>query len=416
MQDIDKLIESEIARPTVFVDESVLYPEYIPRRLPHREDQIRKLASFFKAVVERPGRTAIRAILVGPVGTGKTVTAIAFGRRFVAMMQRRGVAMKYVHVNCSKSVNAASVLREIKNQLALPLPDRGLSAKELAEGILKFMERENTYALIALDEIEYFIRLSSTPDRYLLLRFYDVFKSDMMRLNFMYITRGSPSGIHTLLDVISGSYLMENIIPFKPYKASELKAILEDRVREAFYEGVVGDDVIEYIAHITGYDTGGDGNARKAIAILHAAGKLADKEMAEGRASRVTIDHVRAVVVQEYQSLIDVIDAIHYLPLHEILVLKAIALTLLKTGEDFVPIGAVERTYVRLCEELGERPRKHTKVYLFVTDLRKRGIILTKTSVKGRRGRSTYVGFAAVPLRSLISKLDKVIDEKRMIG
>ncbi len=415
MSEIDKLIESEIRRPTVFIDESVLYPEYVPKRLPHRETHVRKIAAFFKAFSDSPGRTSVRVVLVGPVGTGKTATAIAFGRAFSRMMQRRGVLLRYVHVNCSKSSNPASIFRDIKNQLGLPLPDRGLSAREMAIGLLKMLERENMYVIVTLDEIEYFIKSSSPSGRFLLLRFYDVFKEDVKRLNFIYVTRGSPTGIQAVLDSITGSYLMENVIPFQPYTAAELMDILNDRVKEAFYEGVVDEEVVESIARLTGYDTGGDGNARKAIAILHAAGKLADKELAEGRASRVTVDHVRAVVAQEYQSLIDVLDKIYHLELHEVLILKAIVLALYRTGESFIPMGEIERTYREICEELGEEPRKHTRVYMLVMDLKRRGIIITKTSMKGRRGRSTYVGFAAAPLDRLLEKLNRVIEEKRLM-
>lgn len=415
MREINELIESEIARPSVFIDESVLYPEYVPAVIRHRDEQFKHLARIFKPFLIKPGSLSAKALLVGPVGTGKTVTAVSFGRAITVSAERKGIHLRYAHINCSRSNNTASIFRDLKNQLGLPIPDRGLSAHEMISGVLRILEREDMYVLVTLDEFDYFLRASGTEDRYLVLRLYDVFKEEVKRLSFMYVVRGSPAYIWSKLDSFTGSYLMKNLITFDPYKANELYDILRDRVEMAFYPGVVGDEVINYIAHLTGYDTGGDGNARKALAILHAAGKLADKEMLEGRADRVTLDHVRAVVAQEYPALINLLDTLHYLPLHELLVLKAIALTLSVSGDDFVPIGEIERVYRKLCEELGEQPRGHTKVYMFVVDLRQRGIILTKTSMKGRKGRSTYIGFGAVPLNVLIQKLDSVINHKRMI-
>jgi hypothetical protein len=35
--------------------------------------------------------------------------------------------------------------------------------------------------------------------------------------------------------------------------------------------------------------------------------------------------------------------------------------------------------------------------------------------MKGKRGRTTYIGFGAVPLNVLMQRLDNVIDSKRML-
>jgi len=415
MREIDELIESEISRPSVFIDESVLYPEYIPSNIRHRDQQFKQLARIFKPMLIKPGSVSAKVLLVGAIGTGKTVTAMAFGRAVTNAAGKKGLNLHYAHINCLRSNNAASIFRDLKNQLGLPVPDRGLSVHEIASAILEVMEHEDLYTLVTLDEFDYFINASSSEDRYLVLRFYDVFKKSSKRLSFIYVVRGSPTYILSKLDSLIGSYLMKNVVIFDPYRAEELYDILSDRVELAFYPGVIGDEVIDYIAHLTGYDTGGDGNARKALAILHAAGKLADKDMSEGRGSRVTLDHVRAVVSQEYPALIDVLDSIHYLPLHELLILKSIAIALMTSGSDYVTTGEVEEVYRKMCLELGEAPRGHTKVYMYITDLRQRGIIMTKSKLKGRRGRSTYIGFGAVPLDVLIQRLDSVIKNKRLL-
>ena len=415
MHSIDEIIESEIKRPSVFIDESRLYPEYIPERLPHREEQIRQLTRLFKFILFKPGSTSIKALLAGPIGSGKTVTSIVFGTEFSRLAESKGIRLKYVHINCSKSKNPSGIFRELKNQLGLAVPDRGLSATELASSILKIIERDNIYVIMALDEFDYFLRSARSNERYLVVRFYDVFDVEVKRLSFIYIIRGTPVYISSLVDDLTGSYLMKNIVVFNPYKSRELYDILRDRAELAFYPGVVGDEVLEYIARLTGVDVGGDGNARKALAILHAAGKLADKEMGEGRASRVTLNHVRAVFLQEYSSIVDIIDSLHYLPLHELLVLKSVILTLAKTSSDFVPIGMVENTYREVCAEVGEKARGHTKVYMYVMDLKNRGIIITKTGMKGRRGRSTYIGFGAAPLEPLLKKINKLIRDKRLV-
>ncbi len=322
--------------------------------------------------------------------------------------------MRYVHVNCSKSRNLVGIIREAKDSLYLHIPDRGVSSNELLSAFLKLLSRENMYLILALDEFEYFLNTAPPEDRHAIIRMYDILQEEVKRVNMIFIVRGSPANVWSRVDSVTGSYLMKNFIPFEPYRALELYTILKDRVDAAFHQGVVGDEVLDYISKMSGYDTGGDGNARKALAVLHAAGKLADKDLADGRATRVTIDHVRQVVAQEYPALIDLLDSLHYLSLHEILVLKAVLLAMRESGLDYVPMSLIETTYSKVCEEIGEKPRKHTQIYTYLTDLRQRGIIITKTSLKGRRGRSTYVGFGAAPLGAALQKLDTVIKQLRV--
>ncbi|MEM0014879.1 MAG: ORC1-type DNA replication protein [Zestosphaera sp.] len=415
MNELRELIESEIRRPSVFIDESILYPEYVPPVIRHRDEQLRQLVRLFKPVVLDPGATSVKALLAGPVGTGKTVTASVFGREMARVAEKKGVNLRYVHVNCSKSRNLVGVMREAKGMLGLHIPDRGLSSNELLSIFLRMLDRENMHIIMTLDEFDYFLGVAPPEDRYSLLRLYDIFQTSVKRVSMLFIARGSPAGVWSRVDTMTGGYLMKNLISFEPYRAVELHAILKDRVERTFYEGVVSDEVLDHISRMCGYDTGGDGNARRALAILHAAGKLADREFAEGKTSRVTIEHVRQVIGHEYPALIDLLDSLHYLGLHELLVLKAVVQALKESGLEYVPISIVESTYERICNEVGETPKKHTQLYMCLMDLKQRGLILTRSSIKGRRGRSTYVGFGMAPLNETLQRLDAVIKQVKVV-
>lgn len=416
MYNLKELAESVIKKPGVFLDETKLYPEYVPENLPHREEQFKQLVKIFKHVVVSPGSSSARVVLYGSLGTGKTATAISFGKVITRLASEKGIKLRYAHVNCASTRSALSVLREVKNQLSLSIPDRGLGLSEFAQALLKEMDREDLYAIVTLDEFDSVLTSFKGEDKYALIRFYDMFHSDILRLNFIYISRMKLNDVLRILDEISGSYMMRNTILFNPYKSRELFDILKYRADEAFYPGVVDDYVFEYIANLIGYDTGGDGNARKALAILYAAGKLAEKEIEEGKVVRVLVDHVRAVSASEDLGLIHVLDSLNHLSTHQLLLLKAIALGLKETGESYVNIGYVEEIYRRLCFNLGIEPRRHTQIYYYVTELANRGIVMVKKALKGRRGRSSYVSFGAAPIDSLLKVIERTIAMRREIG
>jgi len=64
-------------RDSVFREKGIekLEFDYVPSRLPHREEQVEKLVDFFKLVIDRPGVLSERILITGSSGTGKTASA-----------------------------------------------------------------------------------------------------------------------------------------------------------------------------------------------------------------------------------------------------------------------------------------------------------------------------------------------------
>ncbi len=402
------IIESVVTRPSVFKSKEKLYPEYVPPRLPHREEQLAALASYFRTLLLEPGSISQRVLLVGGIGTGKTVTARRFGIDFRGIARSRGLNLEYVHVNCHRDRTLYLVIQEVARQLRIPIPQRGLSAQEMYKIILKHLENKDMYVIITLDEFDYFIDVAGNDAVYFLIRTYDEYPYFTKRVNFMFITRSLTS--LGRLDSATESYLIRNIVHFKPYTSDELYNILEDRAREAFYENTIEDDVLHYIADIVGVDKGGSGNARLALEILMLAGDVADQE----NSPKVTVDHVRrAYMKADPNLLIMVNEYISHLNLHQLLLLLAVIRALRATSEPYVRIGLVEEEYHSICELYGEKPRKHTQVYEYVNDLKKRGIIEARVSGKGYRGKSTLIGINVGPLDALEKYVLELIEMKR---
>jgi len=399
------IIEGAISSPSVFRNKDKLYPEYIPRRLPHREEQLKQLALIFKDLLLDPGSAPHRAFLVGGVGTGKTVTSRVFGGSIMDLAEKRNVKLRYVHVNCHRDRTLYSVVSEIARQLKLPLPTRGLSAQEIMAYILEYLDERNMHVIIALDEFDYFARLAGSDAIYFLVRTYDEYPWKAKRLNFIFISRDSSS--LGMLDPATQSYLVRSTVRFPPYSSRELYDILMDRVAEAFYPGVVDEEVVRYIADIEGSEHR-NGNARVALEILLIAGEIADRE----EAGRVTVEHVRKANTIVNPEITVLYDTLKYLPLHELLFMFAAVRVLREREKAYARIGEIEAEYRRLCEHLGLKPRRHTQIYEYVVELRRIGVIDTRTSGKGYRGKSTLVAVNAGPLDHLERKLFELISSK----
>ncbi|MCS7111788.1 MAG: ORC1-type DNA replication protein [Ignisphaera sp.] len=399
------VLESVIKRITVFKNKDALYPEFIPPILPHRETHIKQLAEIFKSLITYPGSASLRAMLVGGVGVGKTVTARVFGNEIKHLAKEQSIDLRYVHVNCHRDRTLYEVISEIIRQLAIPIPLRGLSPREMMIALLSYIEKHNIYTLITLDEFDYFIHTAGNDSVYFLVRLYDEYPDVKKRLNFIFIARDITA--LSTLDPTTESYILKHLIKFEQYKARELYDILIQRRDLAFYEGTVDDEVIRFIAGNEGVDKGGEGNARSAIEVLLLAGEAAEHEGSH----KVSLEHVRKALSVTHPDIIKVSDELNFLQIHELLLIKALIRTLRARAAPFVRIGDVEEEYRYICQLHNIKPRKHTQIYEYVNNLKHMNIVNAKLSGKGLRGRTTLLSIVA-PLDALEKRIDELINKK----
>ncbi len=407
------IIESVISRPSVFKSRQSLEPDYLPDRLPHREKELEQLAMYFRGLVTEPGAVSLRALIVGPIGVGKTTLARRFAYDFAASAQKRGIKVKVVDINCHAARTLYAVVTSMASQLGIPLPRRGYSPREVFETVHDELEQQDAHAIVILDEFDYFIETSGSDAVYFLIRVYDEYPHYKRRIHYILIMRDL-SHVNMVNQATAG-YLMKNIITLRGYTVAQLYDILSYRAELAFNPGTVGDEVLKYIAELTGIDGQGEGNARQALQILALAGDFADKE----GAGRVTIEHVRKAHALVNPHAIRIQDLITEgaLTLHQLLLLLAIIRVLKsKETEPYARMGEVEQEYRAVCEEFGERPRGHTQVYEYIRDLKVKGVIDAKPSGKGMRGRTTLIGLSAAPLDILEEKVVEAIKRLKAGG
>jgi cell division control protein 6 len=396
------IVGETLARPTVFKDESPLSLEYIPTRLPHREEQMRFLTQLFRFSLENPFSTSQRVLITGDVGTGKTVLAQRFGTDLVRAAKSRKVNLQYVHVNCREGKGSLfMVIKRVLTQFEPEFPKRGFAPEELLHTLMDMLDDKNMHLILALDEAEHLIRIEGSTPIYNLTRIQEERIGKPIRLSVIFILRELE--YLQKLDKSTIDTLQRNIVKLDKYSSRELIDILKDRVNLAFKENVIADDVLQLVADVGGQS----GDARYSIELLWRAGKYADAESTK----HVSADHVRKAAGSVYPMLRS--EYIAALSSHEKYMLLALARVLEDSQEAYANIGKVEREYKAVCEEYNDKPRKHTQIWKYARGLSAIGVIAASKSGEGVRGKTTLLGLQNIPASTMREQLENALTPTR---
>jgi cell division control protein 6 len=341
--------------------------EYIPSRLPHREDEISYIVKMLNTVLESPGALSQRILITGETGSGKTATARKVGDTLERIAKSKGLALRYAHVNCRTVGGKFGLAQAIVQQAAPKLTARGYGPTEILHSLWDYLNEHNILLILTLDEIDYYVRTTGEDIVYELTRLTDGVTGVPQRINFMFIARD-----HSFMEVMRPETLSrfrpQERIEFPPYKENQLKDIILDRVAEAFVEDAVSEEVTDFIARNAA--TYGHGDARYAISLLCAAGMIANRE--ESRF--VLPEHVREAQGRTDPRLRD--EDIALRPDEEKYILLALARSLKKEREAiFIPLIHLEKIYKTVCEEYKAKPVGRVLLHALLKNLQILGIV-----------------------------------------
>jgi len=385
------IIEDELFSSSVIKDLHALDFDYVPEELPHRTEQLRRLAQMFKPLLNDVSQNAV---VRGPVGTGKTVIIKKFCNSFVNIARKQGKIIEYVHINCRKRSTDAMVLIGILNHFDQRFPDRGFSVQEMLQILHKQLQRRDAQLLLILDEADALLKKSGSNLVYNLTRFTDeTMKTD----NPISIIMASQKDVLSDLDLSAlSTFKRSNTIVLDKYARDELYDIIDQRVGIAFHNHTVSLDSVDLIADIASEW----GDARFAIELLWKAGMCADQQHVQ----LIVPEHVRAAKAETYSVVTET--KLKNLGKHQILTLLSIAKRLRKDGAAYANTGDVEKIYAITCEEYNEKPRAHTMFWSYLKEVENAGFIHIKLSGKGQLGTTQLISLPDIPVEILVDKLE----------
>ena len=390
----NNVIEDELFSSSVIKNPSALDFDYIPEKLPHRDDQLRRLAQIFKPLLSNISQNAV---IKGPVGTGKTVVAKKFCNSMVDIARKQGKIIEYVHINCRKRSTDAMALLGILNHFDPRFPDRGFSVQEMLQILNKHLQRREAQLLLVLDEADALLRKSGSSLIYNLTRFTD---EKIGTGNPISIIMISQRDVMSMLEPSAlSTFRRSNILLLDRYSREQLYDIIKQRVELAFHRGTVSEDSIHLIADISSEW----GDARFAIELLWKAGMYADQQ----HTLLVVPEHVRAAKAETYSVVTET--KLKNLGRHQLLTLLSIAKRLKKDDTAYTNTGMVEKTYAITCEEYNEKPRAHTMFWSYLKELQNAGFIDIKLSGRGQVGTTQLISLPDIPAEILMEKLQELL-------
>jgi archaeal cell division control protein 6 len=391
------------AQNSVFKDETKLDLNYIPSKLVHRDSQLRLLNEYFSFLWRYPDKMAQRVIITGDVGTGKTVLAQRFGADITSQANKRGLKMRYIHINCREVRGLFSMVMHHAITVFRPqFPSRGYSAEEILNSFLQVLEEDNVYAVVALDEFDSLIKAEGSEAVYKLTRLQEMRSGKPQRVSFVFVLRDLSS--IEQLDDSAKSTLQSNIIRLERYGKDHLIDLLGERVSLAFERGAVMEDSVSLIAELAAGETG---NARFGIELLLRAGKYADAEDSE----IVLPEYVRKAV----SSIIPTFKRgdLDSLGLHEKLLLLGIARLFKNSQKGYASIAEVEQAYAVACEEYAKQPKTYSQIWRYIQYLTQIGVLKTDLA-PADRGQVTRVFLPSIPTVELEKQLSVLLENEEV--
>lgn len=379
--ELDEIFDSVESR-SLFKDKQILQSNHSPEDIPHRDDQIKTVASILAPSLL--GERTSNLFIYGKTGTGKTLSVQHVANE-LARRSGEEKTLRIEYLNCKLKKVADTeyrILAELIKKLGGSVPATGLPTDQVYLKFLDILENSKEKLLILiLDEIDQAVKKINDEFLYNLTRL----NSELNNTQIIVVGISNDLRFLDMIDQRVRSSLSEEEIVFPPYNAVQLQDILRKRANEAFKPEVVNEGVI---AKCAAYAAREHGDARRALDLLRVAGELAERTSN----NKIDIDHIdQANEKIEKDKILDVVETGTK---QFQMVLYSIIELVDKDKNNSVFTGDIFDFYEGLCKRVKIDVLTQRRVSDIIAELDMLGLINARVISKGRHGRMREIKLA----------------------
>ncbi|MBI2079138.1 AAA family ATPase [Candidatus Micrarchaeota archaeon] len=373
-----------LSKPSIFKDNSVLSPHYVPLNLPFRDSQIKEIMEIVSLALKN--QKPRNLFIYGKTGSGKTCSVKHVMDKFNSV----NPASLMIYLNSRIYNSRYRIMQKIMKQFIPELEKSGFGLPHLYEKLIEFTSK-GKQLIVVLDEIDMIKDLDELV--YTLTRANDEIKGGGISI----IGISNKLSFKNELDPRSKSSLYETEMVFPPYTSNQLQHILLQRVEKGFEKGSVESSAINLAAAITAQESG---DARYALKLILKAGEIAQQN------SKLKVNDEDVELARKRVEIDLAAETIATLPFNHQLVLYAIAFLSINGSkyarlegfnEEFLFSGEIYEEYENLTKKVHKKARSVRWYKEYLNDLEMLGLITTTPSGKGVRGHTTLIKLGGSP-------------------
>jgi len=369
---LDSVFEKFVNGAKLFKDREVLRHDYLPDKLPHREEQIRRLGETVAPVL-RDARCS-NIFIYGKTGTGKTAVTKYVLSHLETKAKEYGAPVRFCYVNCRMIGSEYRIFASLSQNIGMAIPFTGLSVGEVFDRFRNGLDASRTIFIAVLDEVDALIKDRGDGLLYELTRINETLRKSKVSI----IGISNDLRLKEFLDPRVFSSLSEEEMVFRPYDASELRNILLERSKLSFHDGALSEAGLSVCSALAAAE---HGDARRALDLLRVAGEVAERQ----GATVVAEEHVRQA--EKHIEHNRVVDALQNLTLHS----KLVLLSVYHLNKSSATTGDIYDVYNELCGELGVALLTQRRLGTLVNELDAMGLLNAKVVSMGRYGRTKKI-------------------------
>lgn len=397
--ELDDIFDTAVNN-SLFKSKSVLQVKYNPESIPHRDEQIKSIASILASILrgERPSNLFV----YGKTGTGKTLSVQYVTDQLNKKADELGVDIRFEYLNCKLRKVADTeyrILAALIHKLGGEVPATGLPTDKVWAKFIELVDSKKQLIVLIFDEIDCAVKKMS-----------DNFLYSMTRMN-----QELENAQLSLIGISNDVTFLENIDPrvrsslgeeefvFAPYNAIQLQDILNERCNIAFKDDVISDGVV---AKCAAYAAREHGDARRALDLLRIAGELSERD-GKDKVEEDYIDFANNKI--EKDKILDIIET--FPKQHKLVIYSIIQLTKEQQNKrvDKFFTGDVYNLYQDICIRTKTDSLTQRRISDILADIDMLGIINAKVISKGRHGRTREIRLG-VP-DTILVKIEDLLTE-----